>query len=198
MDNLLEAYANSSDENEPEEKSAPASTLGELPPELTTMFADSGEISRANAALLRDSRQDSSVYGRAEPKYVRNLTTSRPAGGGCRLSLARRVDCCGAEVYGYFCFRYLYENVSLVHFKRYRFKLAHNPLLFRHLSKPGALSERYEYDMIYHIVLGTYDYLDGAILILVLVCLILCASAIEHVLKLQLSITHAAQGTSIS
>lgn len=46
MDHLLEAYASSSssDDVEPEEKAPAASALGELPPELHSIFSESGEI----------------------------------------------------------------------------------------------------------------------------------------------------------
>lgn len=50
MDHLLEAYASSSsDESVLEEKAAGPSTLGDLPPELKSIFKDSGEI---RASLL--------------------------------------------------------------------------------------------------------------------------------------------------
>lgn len=45
MDHLLEAYASSSsDDIELEEKAPVASALGELPPELHSIFNESGEI----------------------------------------------------------------------------------------------------------------------------------------------------------
>lgn len=50
MDHLLEAYASSSsDESGLEEKAAGPSALGDLPPELKSIFKDSGEI---RASLL--------------------------------------------------------------------------------------------------------------------------------------------------
>lgn len=87
MDHLREAYASSSsDEHDLEEKAAAPSALGELPPELKSIFKDSGEMFRCSQPSTFGTHRTPHAYvtareregGRMADRYQGSMVTLAP------------------------------------------------------------------------------------------------------------------------